>query len=231
MNKKFVAYFRVSTKAQDLSHLGLEGQEETVRQYCLKNNLNLITSYTEVETSTKHTLENRPILQKALGHCKRIGAILIIAKLDRLARSVYVTSLLHKSGIEFVCVDMPMASRLTIQIMAAVAEQEAKSISERTSTALKALKARGVKLGSHRPECAKNLSLVAAQQGRKIGSATNRQIKKEAYADLLPEIISLRKGGMSQKEIARFLNIRGDTTRTGCQFYPITISRLLKIGV
>jgi DNA invertase Pin-like site-specific DNA recombinase len=230
-SKKVVAYFRVSTKGQGESGLGLEAQEDTIRQYCLNNNLNLITSYTEIETSTKHTLDNRPVLQKALGHCKRIKATLIIAKLDRLARSVYVTSLLQKSGISFICVDMPSANNFTIHILAAVAEEEARAISERTKKSLKALKVRGVKLGSHRPECAKNLSLIAACRGRKIGAAQNRQIKKEAYADLLPEIITLRKGGMSQKEIASFLNIRGETTRQGCQFYPITISRLLKIGV
>ncbi len=231
MQNKYIAYYRVSTKQQEDSHLGLEGQEATVKNYCLNNNLNLIASYTEIETSTKHTLENRPILQKALGHSKRIGAILIIAKLDRLARSVYVTSLLHKSGTEFICCDMPMASRLTIQILSAVAEQEAKSISDRTKTALQALKARGVKLGSHRPECKENLSPEGKIKGRVLGSATNRRNKKEAYADLMPEIISLHRGGMSRKAIAGFLNARGETTRMGCQFYPITISRLIKIGV
>jgi DNA invertase Pin-like site-specific DNA recombinase len=231
MNNNYIAYYRVSTKDQGRSGLGLEAQEATVKEYCLKNDLNLIASYTEVETSTKDTLENRPVLQKALGHSKRISAVLIIAKLDRLSRSVYVTSLLHKSGVEFLCCDMPLANRFTINILAAVAEQEAQMISERTKAALKALKARGIKLGTHRPECANNLSEEGRQLGNKRGSSRNRQIKKEAYADILPEIVAMRHSGMQIKDITLTLNDKGYTTRTGCGFHTTTVRRLLALGV
>ncbi len=229
MNNKYIAYYRVSTKSQEQSGLGLEAQEETVKQYCLSNNCNLIASYTEIETSTKDTLDNRPILQRALGHCKRIGARLIIAKLDRLARSVYVTALLHKSGIEFLACDMPLANKFTIQILAAVAEQEARSISERTKSALKALKARGVKLGSSRVG-SPQLSEASKQLGRKAGAMANHNEKKEAYADLLPEIFEMRKQGMYLKDIAFTLNDKGYTTRTGCTFHKITVARLLRMA-
>ncbi len=231
IGNKFIAYYRVSTQKQDDSHLGLEAQESTVQRYCAGNNIVLMRSYTEIETGTKNNLDNRPILQKALGHCKRIGATLIIAKLDRLSRSVYFTSLLHASGLEFICCDMPFANRITIQIMAIMAEQEAKVISERTKSALCALKQRGIKLGTHRPECRNNLSCVGRVLGNKRGSQRNQQNKKEAYSDLLPEIIRMRKAGKTHKYIAESLNIRGETTRTGCLFLPITISRLVKIGV
>lgn len=229
MNNKFIAYYRVSTKEQGKSGLGLEGQEATVKEHCLRNELNLITSYMEVETGTKNSLENRPILQKALGHCKRIGATLIIAKLDRLARSVYVTSLLYSSGIEFLCCDIPSANRFTINILAAVAEEEARAISDRTKTALHALKVRGVKLGAHRPECANNLNKESRDKGRRLGSAEMRRQKKEAYGDLLPEIFSLRREGKTLQHIASILNTKGETTRTGCKFYPITVSHILKL--
>ncbi len=230
MNKKFVAYYRVSTREQSFSHLGLEAQEAMVKKYCLGSDGNLIAAYTETETGKKNSLENRPILKKALAHCKRIGAILIIAKLDRLARSVYVTAMLHKSGIEFLCCDMPTANRMTVQILAAVAENEAKMISDRTKAALGALKARGVKLGSHRPECANTLTPVA----RKIGGSRSAKIKKiekiDAYRDVINEIIALRKQGTPYKGIAKCLNDRGDTTRTGCDYLPSTIYKIIKLG-
>lgn len=229
MNNKYIAYYRVSTREQGRSGLGLEGQEIAVKEYCLKNSLDLIASYTEVETGTKNDLENRPILQKALGHCKRIGAILIIAKLDRLARSVYVTSVLYKSGIEFLCCDIPSANRFTINILAAVAEEEARAISERTKAALKALKKRGIKLGSHRPECMYNLSEASRINGSKISAISKRKKKREAYADLLPEIIAMRKSRMTYKGVAQILNDRGDTTRTGCSFYASTVYKIVQL--
>src|SRR5260221_640306 len=126
MQCKIIGYYRVSTARQGRSGLGLEGQEAAVRGYAAEHGCDLIASYTEVETGTRDTLENRPELLKALAHAKRSKAILVIAKLDRLARSVYVTAELHRSGVEFVATDNPVANRLTIQILAAVAEDEAR---------------------------------------------------------------------------------------------------------
>jgi len=227
---KYIAYYRVSTREQGNSGLGLEAQESAVKRYCDVNHITLIRAYTEVETGKGDNLKKRPILQKALSHCKRICATLIIAKLDRLARSVYVTSLLHKSGIDFIACDIPSASRMIIQIMSAVAEEEARSISSRTKLALAALKDRGVKLGSHRPECAKNLSLIARHTGGHNSGVISKREKAEAYGEMISEVIKMRKDKMTYAGIANFLNTRGDTTRTGCDFRPSTVYTLVKLG-
>ncbi len=226
---KFIAYFRVSTTKQGNSGLGIEAQEASVKQYCSSNNIALTASYTEVETGKKDSLENRPVLQKVLGHCKRIGATLIIAKLDRLSRSVRVTSLLHSSNIEFIACDFPSANRFTIQILAAVAENEARMISDRTKAALGALKARGVKLGSHRPECAGGLTLDGRQRGGAKSALDKQRQKVEAYSEIIGEVFALRKSGMYLRDIAKILNDRGETTRTGCRFKSGTIHGLLQL--
>jgi DNA invertase Pin-like site-specific DNA recombinase len=108
----------------------------------------LIEFFTEIESGRKN---DRPKLAAALDACRKHKATLVIAKLDRLARNVYFISGLMESGVEFVAVDMPEANRLTIHILAAVAEHEREMISQRTKVALKAAKARGIKLGSPEP--------------------------------------------------------------------------------
>jgi len=144
---KFIAYYRVSTKRQGRSGLGLEAQEAAVRDFLNGGNWRLVKEFTEIE-SGKRT--DRPQLEKAFQACRVYGAKLIIAKLDRLARNVAFISNLMESGVEFEAVDFPQANRLTIHIMAAMAEHEAKMISERTKAALAAAKRRGVKLGGDR---------------------------------------------------------------------------------
>jgi DNA invertase Pin-like site-specific DNA recombinase len=230
MNHKYIAYYRVSTREQGNSGLGLEGQEASVKQYCGNNNIILIKAYTEIETGKGDNLKRRPILQKALGHCRRIGATLLIAKLDRLARSVYVTSLLHKSGIDFVACDVPSANRFIIQILSAVAEQEAKMISDRTKKALLALKERGVKLGSHRPECMNNLSNSARASGGSHSASIRKKDKLEAYGSVIHEMINMKDNGTTYKQIAGIFNDRGETTRMGCSFTGESINRLIKLG-
>ena len=105
----------------------------------------ILRAYTEVETGKR---ADRPELARALADCKRSKAVRVIAKLDRLARNVHILSGLMEAGVEFDCCDMPSANRLTLHIMAAVAEDEAKRIRERTKAALAAYKARGGVLGS-----------------------------------------------------------------------------------
>ena len=144
---KFIAYYRVSTKRQGRSGLGLEAQEAAVRDFLNGGNWQLVKEFTEIE-SGKRT--DRPQLEKAFRACRVYGAKLIIAKLDRLARNVAFISNLMESGVEFEAVDFPQANRLTIHIMAAMAEHEAKMISDRTKAALAAAKRRGVKLGGDR---------------------------------------------------------------------------------
>src|SRR3954466_1761959 len=162
---KWVAYYRVSTAKQGASGLGLEAQREAVAGYLNGGNWQLAAEFTEVESGRKN---DRPELAKGLALCRRIGATLIIAKLDRLARNVAFVSNLMESGVEFVAVDFPTANQLTIHILAAVAEHEREMISARTKAALAAAKARGTKLGNP------NLTDAARAKGREVARTVNR---------------------------------------------------------
>src|SRR5215207_3217039 len=141
---KFVSYVRVSTARQGRSGLGLEAQQEAVRSYLNGGNWQLVAEVVEVESGRRN---DRPKLAEALRLCRLHSATLIIAKLDRLARNVAFISNLMESGVEFTAVDFPQANRLTVHILAAVAEHEAAMISQRTKAALAAAKARGTRLG------------------------------------------------------------------------------------
>src|SRR4051794_33128778 len=136
---KYIAYYRVSTDRQGCSGLGLDAQRAAVASY-LAGREPLLAEYTEIESGKKN---DRPQLAVALGECHRRRARLVIAKLDRLARNVHFISGLMESGVDFVAVDMPEANRLTLHILAAVAEHEREMISRRTKEALAAAKARG----------------------------------------------------------------------------------------
>ena len=137
--KHYIAYYRVSTKRQGVSGLGLEAQQADVRRLIEREVGEVIAQYTEIETGKR---SDRPELAKAIAHAKMAGAILIVAKLDRLARNVAFTATLMRSAVEFVCCDCPGADHLHIHILAAIAEHEAKMISERTTKALAVVKSR-----------------------------------------------------------------------------------------
>lgn len=141
----FIAYLRVSTQRQGQSGLGIDAQRAAINDYI--GSAQVLGSYTEVESGKRC---DRPALQSALAQCRATGAILIVAKLDRLARDVAFIANLMNSGVEFVACDMPHANRLTLHILAAVAEDEARRISERTKGALAAARQRGVVLGGFR---------------------------------------------------------------------------------
>lgn len=146
---RFVAYYRVSTHKQGQSGLGLEAQQDAVKHYLQGEDRKLVAEYIEVETGKGAApLAKRPQLREALDACRTLGAVLVIAKLDRLARNVHFVSGLMESKVKFVACDMPEANELTIHIMAAFAEHEAKRISQRTKDALAIAKARGIRLGT-----------------------------------------------------------------------------------
>lgn len=145
---KFVSYIRVSTARQGASGLGLEAQQEAVQRFLNGGSWELLGEFKEVETGKgADALAKRPQLRAALDLCRKEGATLIIAKLNRLSRSVHFVSGLMESKVRFVACDMPEANELTIHIMAAFAEHEAKRISQRTKDALAVAKARGAVLG------------------------------------------------------------------------------------
>jgi DNA invertase Pin-like site-specific DNA recombinase len=140
-----VAYYRVSTNKQGILGLGMEAQKQSVEAFAKANDLVILHEYCEVESGGK---SDREQLWKAIDYCKRTKAILIIAKLDRLSRSVSFVSKLMDSKVEFKCVDMPQANTLMLHIMAAFAQYEREQISKRTSAAIQAKIAQGKKWGT-----------------------------------------------------------------------------------
>jgi DNA invertase Pin-like site-specific DNA recombinase len=225
MRQKLMAYYRVSTAKQGASGLGLEGQEAAVGEYARATGGNLLRAYTEVETGKR---SDRPELARALADCKRSKAVLIIAKLDRLARNVHFLSGLMEAGVEFVCCDMPSANRLTLHIMAAVAEDEAKRISERTKAALAAYKARGGVLGAARHGAYRLKGGANAKAARRAGEVA-RERAADAYADLAPAIAAMRADGLSLRQIAGRINAEGHTTRRGKQWNQVQIKRIVSL--
>lgn len=206
-NGKWVSYVRVSTGKQGRSGLGLEAQRAAITNYLNGGEWELLKEFKEVESGKNG---ERPQLQEALRLCQLTGATLIIAKLDRLSRDLHFITSLMKAGIDFVACDMPQASRFTIHIYAALAEQERQFISERTRAALKAAKDRGQKLG--KPE---NLTREAALKGSKQ-SLTARQKKADNFAaQIVPVIQEYREQGLSLRKMAAKLNERNILTARG----------------
>ena len=186
---KFIAYYRVSTPGQEASGLGLAAQRTAVARHASTGTL--IAEF--VETVSGKRADNRPQLQAALAECRKSRCILLIARLDRLSRNVGFIAALMESGVEFVACDMPTASRLTIHILAAVAEHEREMISARTKAALAAAKAKGTVLGNPR-----------------LGEARERARATHIASRPAPEIAGLiaewHGQGKSYREIARRLN-------------------------
>src|SRR5712675_1546426 len=144
---KFIGYLRVSTEKQGLSGLGIDAQRKAIEDYLNGGRWELLAEHVEIESGKR---SDRPELAKALAQSKATGATLVIAKLDRLARNVAFISNLMESGVDFVAADMPQANRLTVHVLAAIAEHEAAAISARTKAALARAKARGTRLGGDR---------------------------------------------------------------------------------
>lgn len=144
--RQAVAYYRVSTKRQEESGLGLEAQKKAVFYYAKAIGLEIAQEFTETESGNN---SKRPKLKAALRQCRKNSALLVIAKLDRLARNVAFISTLMDSEIDFVAVDNPNANRFIKHVTAAWAEYERVEISNRTKAALAAAKSKGVKLGAN----------------------------------------------------------------------------------
>jgi DNA invertase Pin-like site-specific DNA recombinase len=212
---RFVAYYRVSTDRQGKSGLGLEAQRESVASYLNGGRWSLVDEFTEIE-SGKHN--DRPELVKALAACKRQKAKLVIAKLDRLSRNLAFIATLMDSGVEFIAVDNPHANKLTIHILAAVAQHEREMISARTSAALKAAKARGKRLGNPK-----------LSEARRHAAAARKERAERYSANVLPVIREIQASGIkSLRGVARALAARGIPTARGGAWSPVQVSAMLQ---
>jgi len=218
---KFVAYYRVSTDRQGRSGLGLEAQQEAVRSYLNGSSWQLVAEVVEVESGKR---ADRPKLAEALKLCRLHGATLVIAKLDRLARNVAFVSNLMESGVDFTAVDFPQANRLTVHILAAVAEHEAAMISQRTKAALAAAKARGKKLGGDRG----NIAALSAR-GNHASAVIRGQRAAKRAGDLAPIIREVQAAGAaSLRQVAAELTRRGFTTARGGQWSAVQVKRVME---
>jgi len=212
---KFVAYYRVSTDRQGQSGLGLDAQRDAVARHIGQSEL--VAEFTEVESGRKN---DRVQLAHALSLAKRTKSVLVIAKLDRLARNVHFISGLLESNVPFVCADMPEADRTFLQMMAVFAEWEARKISERTKSALAQVKAQGRTLGCPTPE---------------IGSAIGVKVikaKADAYAERIGPVVRdiiKRSGASTLRDIAGVLTARNiETPRGSCVWHASQVANLLK---
>jgi len=215
--KTYVAYLRVSTNKQGIDGLGMAAQEQAIKAY----NGNVIAKFVEVESGKR---KDRPELIKALAHCKLTGSTLIVAKLDRLARNVHFISSLMESKVDFVACDFPEASPLTLHIMAAVAEHEAKAISARTKVALAQAKARGVKLGNP------NLTADGRVRGNASGVKTIKEVANVFAARVMPTIEALKGQGLSLRGVAAELNKLGVLTARGKQWTATAVKNAAARG-
>ena len=213
MNKgDFIGYFRVSTARQGVSGLGLDAQKKSVADYLNGGHWKILAEFVEIESGKRN---DRPELQRALALAKQTGATLILAKMDRLGRRAsYVLNLLDNSGVRFVFVEMPHASKLEIGIRAVVAEEEGRAISERTKAALAAAKRRGVKLGTYARELARQNKAAAAEHARKLA----------------PIVAEIRAGGAQTiRAVAGELNRRGVPSARGARWHVPAVFRLLRL--
>lgn len=215
MSGGLVCYYRVSTDRQGKSRLGLEAQVEAVKQHAARTGMPIVAEYKEVESaSRKH--RHRPVLQQALEDARRRKATLVVAKLDRLSRNVAFLANLMEAGVPFVCCDNPNATPLTIHILIAVAQEEARLISDRVKAAYAARRARG----AIAPPTDKQRDAL------KLGRPALDQVIAEHRERVLPVAQALRVT-RSLRTTARMLNDLGVRTVTGKAWSFNNLARLL----
>jgi DNA invertase Pin-like site-specific DNA recombinase len=214
--RRYTPYYRVSTQKQGASGLGLDVQRAAVQSF-VADPAQLGTEYVEIESGKKN---HRPQLLAAIAEARRVGATLLIAKLDRLSRNAGFIFALRDSGVDFVCCDMPDANTLTVGLFAVIAQHERETISKRTKDALAAKKARGAQLGS--PQ---NFTTTVIAQGQATMQRNAREHQANRQAAQLAEL--LRAKGQTLWQIAAKLNEVGYRTRRGKEFQATTVRRLL----
>jgi len=253
LSDKFVGLVRVSTDTQARSGLGLKAGRDDIDSYIQSVNGTLVAVLEEVESGTHNNMIDRPTLLRALALCRRNRAILLVPKVDRLLRSTQLHSDIKRSGVSFRAVDNPHANEFTLDILVAVAANEARAISDRTRKALKAYRDGGclsefqrIKLEARHgkdipPEAiaavagklgadlvGSRLTKADRDKGRARATARARREAIEMYADLLPDMLAWRSEGRTLRAIAGLLNERGDRTREGVEWTKVQVWRALE---
>ena len=218
---QYVAYLRVSTQKQGYSGLGLEAQREIIQNFLYDKNP--IAEYIEVESGRK-TDKGRPKLKEALEVCRKTGAKLIVAKLDRLARNVAFLSQLLESDVDIVFCDFPQANKMVLHILAAISQYEAELVATRTKQALAAKKARGAVLGNP-DHLLENLDTAIAKSVETNKRKAEENPNNKRAAAMLKV---LAKEGKTLQEMADYLNEQGFTTSKGYKFTRSAVLVLLK---
>jgi DNA invertase Pin-like site-specific DNA recombinase len=218
MKPRYVAYFRVSTQKQGRSGLGLDAQKQAVKDFLQQFGGELVAEYMEVESGKRI---DRPEFTKAADYAELANATLLVAKLDRLSRDLHFVTSLQKRGIRFKLCDLPEIDNLTIHILAAMAEHEARMISVRTKQAMTEAKRRGVVMGN--PQ----LSLL---RNRDVSNANQQRVQtQQEWARKIGKVI-MHLMEMEQlvtcQSIADALNTRGLTSQRGKAFTVATVSKL-----
>ena len=241
---KFVAYYRVSTGKQGKSGLGLEAQRQAVETYLNGGDWKIVAEFTEVESAKR--ADNRPMLAEAFAACRLHRATLVIAKLDRLGRNAHFLLGLQEAGVEFICVDDPHMTKLTLGIRAVVAQHERELISIRTKDALAEAKKKGRTLGGRRYKFkrdAKNQIIIGndgkpvrtkeiangSDKGRTASLRARQARAAQRAADIAPTIRALQEAGAtSLKAIADGLNARRIPTARGAgEWSPMQVARVV----
>ncbi|WP_318433395.1 recombinase family protein [Photobacterium leiognathi] len=215
---KFVIYYRVSTKRQGESGLGLEAQQRDVALYLdsYADNYDVLDEFTDVESGG---YSDRPNYLAAVALAESKGATLLVSKLDRVSRDVEEIARLIKQ-VDFRVACMPFADKFQLHLYAALAEQERDFIKKRTKAALQSAKERGTKLG--RPTKKEELQ----EMGRKAGEAM--KVQADQFAEKLRAIIvPMRNAGVSLNSIAEALNTQGFRTQRGKNWTPAGVRNVL----
>ncbi len=225
---QLVAYYRVSTDRQGQSGLGLDAQRQRIQQLAAARGAVVAAEFTEIESGRKN---HRPVLAQALATARRLGAAVVVAKLDRLARDAEFVLRLSReaesNGLAgFLFCDLPeidattSAGRLILSVMASVAEFESRRISERTREAMQQARGRGVRFGSAMPQVAK-------------ANAARRQQAREAAERLRGILGPLAATGASLRAMAGALEAAGVPTASGGLCWsPVQVSRaVVRLGL